>query len=181
MSASDLLKFLRELLIHEWVTNKSEYQPSFEGTVHNLEFEAMQYLQPGVYSSVLGDDMLLGLSNVLCLPIVVFTSIESWPYTPIHPRLPLVDINPLLLAFVHVGSGHYSLAFRKRNCFPKSGDNQETGNSKQTTNSYCCCGRGRNSSEKEHVIAQKGLSIPHVVHTYSTKFLSVNSLNHLNQ
>jgi len=112
-----------------------------------------------------------------CLPVVVFTSIESWPYTPIHLQLPLVDINPLLLAFVHAGPGHYSLAFRKRSCFPKSGDNQETGNSKQTTNSYCCCGRGRSSSEKEHV-ANCSKRTEYSSHCpYSQHQVPVNSLN----
>jgi len=91
----------------------------FEGTAHNLEFEAMQYLQPAVYSSTFGDAMLLGLSNVLCLPIAVFTSIESRSYIPIHPQSPSVDINPILLTFLHVGPGHFSLAVRKETLIPK--------------------------------------------------------------
>lgn len=65
--------------------------------------------------------MLLGLSNVLCLSIAVFTSIESRSYIPIHLQSPSVDINPILLTFLHVGPGHFSLAviIRKETLLPK--------------------------------------------------------------
>ena len=84
-------------------------------TIWSLK-QCRSYLQPAVYSSTFGDAMLLGLSclsNVLCLPIAVFTSIESRSYIPIHPQSPPVDINPILLTFLHVGPGHFSLAVRK--------------------------------------------------------------------
>lgn len=86
----------------------------------------MQCLQSAVYSSTFGDAMLLGLSNVLCLPIAVFTSIESRSYNPIHLQSPSVDINPILLTFLHVGPGHFSLAVIIRK---ETGDNQKTRNS----------------------------------------------------
>ena len=57
------------------------------GETRNIDFdeEAEQYRKSGVYATSLGDAMLLGLSNALRLQIIVFTSIPSWPYTPICP------------------------------------------------------------------------------------------------
>ena len=109
----------------------------------------MQYLNPGVFSSALGDAMLLGLSNILRFHIAVFTAIESWPYIPVHPRQLPVDICPILLTFLNVGPGHYSLAVRKTST-PITGDNGEEG-SMQPTTLKCRCGRGRNAPDKQRL------------------------------
>lgn len=112
MSRSTLVQHLRELLVHEWLTNEDEYQPFFDD-IANFEAESMKYLKSGFFSSTLGDAMLLGLSNALLLPMVVFTSVESWPYFTIHPRTAPVDSNPIFLAFLQAGPGHYSLVSKK--------------------------------------------------------------------
>ena len=72
MSKDVLVAYLQELIVHEWLSNQATYQPFFSGTVKYLNLEA--------FSSDIGDAMLLGLSNVLRIPIVVFTSVESWPF-----------------------------------------------------------------------------------------------------
>ena len=56
----------------------------------------------------LGDAMLLGLSNVLCQQIIVFTSIPSWPHFTIYPRSIQISENPIYLT-----CGHYSYAFKE--------------------------------------------------------------------
>ena len=76
----------------------------------SYEAESSKYTQSGVFSSDLGDAMLLGLANVLQLRIVVFSSIESWPYFIIHPQTVPIDSPPILLAYLQIGPGHYSLA-----------------------------------------------------------------------
>ena len=87
MSNCEIVKQLRALLDDEWLNNRTEYQPFFP-EVLDYEDEAIEYLTLGTFSSELGDAMLLGLSNVLRVIFVVFTSIESWPYVSIHPRVP---------------------------------------------------------------------------------------------
>ena len=57
----------------------------------------------------LGDAMLLGLSNVLCQQIIVFTSIPSWPHFTIYPRSTQISENPIhlhvcLITTVEVGT-----------------------------------------------------------------------------
>lgn len=79
----------------------------------NYETEASEYTQPGVFSSDFGDSMLLGLSNVLRLRIVVFSSIDSWPYFIIFPQTVPLDCPSILLAYLHSSPGHYSLAVKK--------------------------------------------------------------------
>ena len=68
-------------------------------------------LQSGVFASDLGDAMVLALSNVLKVPIVLFTYVLNFPCIPIHPRTCLLTCNPLLLGFLqNVKGGHYCLA-----------------------------------------------------------------------
>ena len=67
--------------------------------------EAQLYRQKGIYSSYLGDAMLLGLANFLHVEIIVFTSIESWPQVTIHPRLLPLTQRPIYLGHIHTGSG----------------------------------------------------------------------------
>ena len=71
LSKLQLITHLRELLLHEWLSNQGEYQPFFCGTINDFEAESLKYLQPGVFSSDIGDAMVLGLCNVLHIPIVV--------------------------------------------------------------------------------------------------------------
>ena len=96
--------------------------------------------------------MVLGISDVLQLQVIVFTSIESWPHIPIQPRLPPLDPNPILLAFLHAGPGHYSLALPKQKpaSQPTSvNDLEHQTSGSQTSRKFCRCGRGRNSAKEE--------------------------------
>jgi len=69
-------------MVDEWIFNKEEYQSFFNDDIQ-FENEAQRYRTNGVYTMRLGDAMLLALSNLLCLQIIVFTSIPSWPYVTI--------------------------------------------------------------------------------------------------
>ena len=68
---------LRCLLVDEWIANKVEYEPFYNG--HNIDFdvEAEKYRNLGMYTTSFSDAMLLGLSTALRLQIIVFTSIPS--------------------------------------------------------------------------------------------------------
>ena len=147
MSRSEVAKQLRQLLVQEWLTYHSEYRKFFEGAPEfDYETEVQKYLKPGVFSSTLGDAMLFGLSSVLRLPLVVFTSIESWPCMTIHPRSIPLDPMPILLAYLQAGPGHYSLAVRKTDHHVQSTDPSA---SPQNESTKCRCGRGRNASNKQ--------------------------------
>lgn len=150
-SRSGLILYLRELLVHEWLHNAGEYEPFFVGVVPDFEAECQKYLESGVFCSALGDTMLLGLSNVLRLPIVVFTSAESRPYFTVNPRIVPVHSFPLLLTFLQADSGHYSLAVRRplhQSPPPTSVTTSHKGEEAIQTQS-CHCGRGRNLSLTE--------------------------------
>ena len=67
---------------------------------------------------------------------------------PVHP-------DPILLAFLQVGPGHYNLAVNKQTytstgsqCTAESNSDQQLQASKKT---FCRCGRGRNASDKERL------------------------------
>ena len=67
---------LRELMVAEWLANKDDYG------LRNLclnEDDILAYEESGVFGGALGDAVPLALSNVLQLPIVIFTSIENFP------------------------------------------------------------------------------------------------------
>lgn len=153
MSNCEIVKQLRALLVDEWLSNRTEYQPFFSEGM-DFEDEAMQYLNLGTFSSELGDAMLLALSNVLRVAFIVFTSIESWPYVSIHPRVVPVHPDPFLLAFLQVGTGHYNLAVNKhtptstsQQCTVEPNSDQQL----QASENTCRCGRGRNASDKERL------------------------------
>ena len=76
---------LRNLMVDEWIGNQQEYIPFLDDTI-NFEQDADNYRASGIYTTSLGDAMLLGLSNVLRLQIIVFTSIPSWPYLTVNPH-----------------------------------------------------------------------------------------------
>lgn len=149
MSRCSLIQHLRDLLVHEWLNNGSRYEPFFSGRVKNFEDEALQYQSPGMFSSELGDAMLLGLSNILWLSIVAFTSIESWPYIPVHPHMVPVDSAPIFLAFLQSGPGHYSLAIQSPNHNPSTDISANI--QKSPLKSACRCGRGCNAHDSKHL------------------------------
>ena len=158
MTTTEIVKTLRALLVEEWLQNKSEYMAYFPNCT-NFEEEATKYATLGVYSTALGDAMLMALANILCTPVVVFTSAESWPYVSIQPRHPR-ESEPIYLALMQVGPGHYCPAVPKP-VLPTSITTQET--DKETVvegNTFCRCGRGSNSKcgEKKNCSAKSEYS-----------------------
>ena len=149
---------LRALMVDEWLLNHQDYQSFFIDALLDFEAEAENYRGNGVFASCLGDAMLLGLSNVLHLQIIVFTSIPSWPHFTIYPRCPPASQNPLYLAYIHGSSGHYYLAIKQveASAQPTVTDNDiekasELTDNKNMNTLSCRCGRGRNSTNSERV------------------------------
>ena len=132
----------------------------FFGAEEDFSFEAQarQFTQLGVFESAIGDAMLLGISNVLQLEIIVFTSIESWPHITIQPRLPPLHPNPILLAFLHAGPGHYSLALSRQKPASQPSRNDSSQKEHQTSKKFCRCGCGRNVDKQEWLSCSKKMA-----------------------
>ena len=99
--------------------------------------------------------MLLGLANVLRLRIVVFSSIDSWPYFIIHPRTVPLDCPPILLAYLRSGPGRYSLAVKKEAVEQVSSPCGNVSRSNKGSKSHCCCGRRRNAANTQRLNCSK--------------------------
>lgn len=72
---------LRGLVVAEWLgDNSEEYAAFLTGSEKSTFEETVQtFLEPGVFDSELRNSVLLSLTKVLKLPIVVFSSIDSYP------------------------------------------------------------------------------------------------------
>ena len=143
---------VRNLMVDEWIYNKEEYQSFFDAQTR-FENEAQRYRANGVYTTQLGDAMLLGLSNLLHLQLIVFTSIPSWPYVTVNPRCTQASEQPLCLAYLHEGSGHYCLATKQNQGAVYSRITDMDSMKTQTTGDVksCRCGRGRNANNADRV------------------------------
>ena len=146
------ISVIRDLMVDEWIMNSQEYRPFLKDDLE-FETEADKYRTNGVYSTDLGDVMLLGLNNALHLQLIVFTSVPNCPYLTVSPRCPVASREPLCLAYIQAGSGHYNLAVRSLDDGSCSSDTemQSTDEPKKTTNARCRCGRGRNAHDSGRV------------------------------
>ena len=72
---------LRGLVVAEWLGDNSEEYTAFLTGSEKSTFEetTRTFLEPGVFDCELGNSVLLSLINVLKLPIVIFSSIDSYP------------------------------------------------------------------------------------------------------
>lgn len=96
---------LRKFIVHEWISHPEDYQP-FLGVGQLLDHEASLFLNDGYFASELGNCM--ALANLLNLPIVVITQMESMSVVPVTPR-EILQCLPIFVAFDHSGEGHYMM------------------------------------------------------------------------
>lgn len=98
---------LRRGVVKEWIGEHSKDYQQFM-TEGQLLTQAEQFLQDGVYSLDIGDLAITALSNMLQSPIVLFTSKLNQPIHIQNPTYsPLRSSNPIYLAYLQIGSGHY--------------------------------------------------------------------------
>ena len=98
---------LRQLTVLEWVHNHQEYE-GFTPDVNVVE-EAEKFLQDGFFHGELADTIVLALSNLLGVPLIIFSSSASHPVITITPRQLKIPV-PLYLAYNQYGAGHYDAA-----------------------------------------------------------------------
>ena len=141
---------LRKLVVKEWLDNQSTYKPFF--LLKDFQSAAREFVQSGVFAGDLGDAMVLAISNVLQVPIVVFSSVENYPCIPIHPRRCSPSAKPILLGFLqNYKGGHYCLVVPKQMILVEESGPKVLSLSSNTTTKGCRCGRGRNSKDGERI------------------------------
>ncbi len=106
-SLIEIASALRQGVVKEWTgSNSKEYQKFITGG--QLQAQAEEFQQEGVYSIDIGDLVIAALSNLLQSPLVLFTSRLNQPLHIQYPTYsPMVSPNPIYLAYLQVGSGHY--------------------------------------------------------------------------
>ena len=136
---------LRELRVHEWISHPEDCQP-FLGVGQLLHHEASLFLNDGYFASDLGNCMALAMANLLNLPIVVITQMESMSVVPIIPRETLQCL-PIFVAFDHSGEGHYdAVAHGTSHSVVTETQSCSVGNM-ATNPESCRCGQGARRKE----------------------------------
>ena len=95
--------------------------------------------------------MVLALSNVLGLPIIVFSSAHHYPIINISPRVCKAAI-PLYLAFNQCGAGHYDAVVLKTEVLPSK---IKVLPSKSNSDTRCTCGKGSSTLQHCGVLKHK--------------------------
>ena len=95
---------LRQLTIQEWRSNPQDYEGFVPGM--DVQQEAMKFSESGYFFGDLADTIVLALSNLLGLPLIIFTSNIHQPVISITPRH-VRAAAPLFLVFNQAGAGHY--------------------------------------------------------------------------
>lgn len=144
-SQEELAKVLRKRAVQEWLHNPQEYQGFL--TNCNVAEEAPKFLQEGFYHGELANVMVTTMSNLLGIPIVVFSSALHHPIIFITPKVLQVSV-PIYVAFLQYGPGHYSGI-----C---AADDTADDHSSATTSPLadfkckCYCGRNDKTGTQEH-------------------------------
>ena len=93
LEVSSLAKVLCLLVAQEWLGENSEYYQGFVTT--DIETHAHQYLNSGEFGGDLGDLMVVTLSNILHIPITIFSNIPGLGLVCITPTSGVNSIIPL--------------------------------------------------------------------------------------
>lgn len=129
MSNEDKINVLRQLIVQEFSgPNRHLYEPfMITSTTDSYDTEAQKFLRPGHYDSELGNCVPLAMSNILQIPLVIFTSMENYPITQVIPRTRVLSEVLIYLAYNHGDSGHYNLAVEVTRAQSNSSTTESTG------------------------------------------------------
>ena len=155
MSNEDKINVLRQLIVQEFTgPNRHLYEPfMITSTTDSYDTEAQKFLRPGHYDSELGNCVPLAMSNILQIPLVIFTSMENYPITQVIPRTRVLSEVLIYLAYNHGDSGHYNLAVEVTRAQSNSSTTESTGKEPDKHlqvevdvpsqhEAGCSCGRG---------------------------------------
>ena len=102
-----MIGILRQCLVDEWLDNPSEYAPFITSNEKKFENMAKEFLTPGHFASEIGNSMPMAMSNVLSLPIAIFTGMKNMPIILVTRLSNVASDVPICLAYEHTGTGHY--------------------------------------------------------------------------
>lgn len=111
VSCEELSLCLRELTVKEWLNNQSYYQ-SFLDSNDDIQNDAAKFLDQTHFEGSLGDTMILAMSNFLCTPIIIFSTLQN-SILPVMPRMVVCE-SLIPVAYNHTGSGHYDAVISKQ-------------------------------------------------------------------
>ena len=137
---------LREVIVHEWISHPEDYQPFFGVGQLLLDHEASLFVNDGYFTSELGSCMALAMANLLNLPIVVITQMESMSVVPVTPRETLQCL-PIFVAFDHSGECHYDAVAHSTSHSVATETQSRSVNSIATNPESCHCGQGARRKE----------------------------------
>ena len=128
---------LRQLSVQEWLNNSYRYEPFLCGV--NIKEEAPKFLDRSTFQGDLGDTMLMCLSNVLQMPIVVFSSLSYHPIFCITPEVQTISV-PLMVAYNQYGAGHFDGVVQNESTSTHADDHTvcTCGKSDKSTKEHCC-------------------------------------------
>ena len=122
---------LRSLVVKEWLGDNADYYQGF--VTSDIRSQAELYLSSGEFAGNLGDLIVVTLSNILHIPITIFTSIQNLPVICITPLSEVETVVPLYLTYTHTGPGHYDYAIKNSESCELAG--------KHERKPRCYCGR----------------------------------------
>ena len=128
---NDLSLQLRKLTVEEWLGINQLHYKSFITDSNDTESDAEKLLDPTYFQGSLGDSMVLATSNVLRIPIIIFSTIPNNSIIPVMPQKVICD-SLILVAYNHMGVGHYDAVVPK----PQPNDKSK----KQSKEPHCRCG-----------------------------------------
>lgn len=138
LEISEIAKELRLLVVKEWLGENSEYYQGF--VTADIAKHAHQYLESGEFAGDLGDLMILTLSNILHIPITIFSNIPNLGVICITPTTGVDSTVPLYVAYNNYGSGHYDYAVPT-----ESTSHSPPSSSTKRCVTKCFCGRNQAS------------------------------------
>lgn len=101
-------RLLRVKMVEEWIQNIEYYQGFLTEDLSDI---AQDFLDSSQFSGNAGDLMVLTLSNILQMPITIFTSAQNMPLVCILPTTQaLLSTHPICLAYTQDSDGspgHY--------------------------------------------------------------------------
>ena len=98
---------LRNLFVDEILKCDEEILAFFpEQSKEEITTKALQFRRQGVFDTAIGDLVMRVCAQLLRLPVMVVTSLNSLPCVPFIPTNPLSS-RPIYVAFHYYGAGHY--------------------------------------------------------------------------
>jgi len=98
---------MRNLFVDEILKCDDEILAFFpEQSKEEITTKAMQFRRQGMSDTAIGDVVVRVCAQLLRLPIIVVTSLNSLPCVPFIPDNPLSS-RPLYVAYHYYGAGHY--------------------------------------------------------------------------